>query len=46
MIKVKGKAVLITVASMGIGEATAREFAGAGARLALAERSMSPKSSG
>ncbi len=36
---VTGKAVLITGASRGIGEATARHFAAAGARVALTARS-------
>lgn len=36
---VQGKVVIITGASMGIGEATARVFAGAGAKLVLAARS-------
>lgn len=37
--EVQGKVVMITGASMGIGEATARVFAGAGAKLVLAARS-------
>lgn len=37
--EVQGKVVIVTGASMGIGEATARAFAEAGARLVLAARS-------
>ena len=38
--EVQGKVVIITGASMGIGEATARAFAEAGAQLVLAARSV------
>lgn len=38
-VEVQGKVVIITGASMGIGEATARAFAEAGAKLVLAARS-------
>ena len=38
--EVQGKVVIITGASMGIGEATARVFAEAGAQLVLAARSV------
>jgi len=38
-VEVQGKVVIITGASMGIGEATARVFAEAGAKLVLAARS-------
>jgi NADP-dependent 3-hydroxy acid dehydrogenase YdfG len=37
--EVQGKVVIITGASMGIGAATARVFAEAGAKLVLAARS-------
>lgn len=40
MKKLEGKVVLVTGASMGIGEAIAKVFAGEGAKLALAARSF------
>ncbi|MFN8439833.1 MAG: SDR family NAD(P)-dependent oxidoreductase [Caldilineaceae bacterium] len=40
MMDIPGKVVIITGASMGIGEATARVFAAAGAQLVLAARSV------
>ncbi len=40
MADIQGKVVMVTGASAGIGEATARAFAGAGARLALAARRL------
>ncbi|NKY85084.1 SDR family NAD(P)-dependent oxidoreductase [Nocardia veterana] len=39
--EVEGKVVVITGASYGVGEATAKWFAGAGARVVLAARTMS-----
>ncbi|MFZ2177384.1 MAG: SDR family NAD(P)-dependent oxidoreductase [Rhodococcus sp. (in: high G+C Gram-positive bacteria)] len=38
--EVEGKVVVITGASFGVGEATAKWFAGAGARVVIAARSM------
>ena len=37
---IKGKVVIVTGASSGIGEATARQFGGAGAKVVLAARRM------